>query len=1597
MRKSILFLILVLSSLSLIVFSQTTSTHQTSIDQLPNKNVLSANALKILESKGFKFIGMHNPVVSPRMLDSTKLPETVQIKMSVNLSKAKGMNITWIKPDKSQSRATAQNDTILIEDFEGDFPGIQWQLSGNPTWGKTGYQKHGGSNSVWCAAGGDSALTPPANYANNMDAMMVLGPFNLSDASLAFVRFWYWLDTEIDKDWFWYMASEDGINFDGIAISGSSGWEQTALNLGSLPQLGNLIGNSSVWIAFGFTSDSTGTNRGAFIDDVEVQKAAVGTGICGYLKGSLSPAGNPYIALDHIGVASGDSLLIMPGCEIKFDKEKEFVNQGYLAAAGTEEDSIRFTSNSTNPKPGDWVGIGFYSTTASSTGSIQYAVVEYSAGLGQPAAGIYAESSPLIKNSTISTNNGSGIFSSGGCSVIENDIYKNKTGINDYFGEPYIYKNKIHDNGTGIYLYFSSVQIRENEVYSNSGRGISYFSVKPKIVDNLIKGNDAEGVWGSIGEIGINGTQVIAGNEIIDNQGHGICLIAGAIYGSITQNLIKGNQDGVHVEPHYWYPKPVLRVYNNTIVANKARGMNFDWGDLSEAMIFGNIVIQNGGAGIYSSGGNASVNISYNDVFNNVNNFQVTNQNLLGQMQLTNSNGDSIDIYHNMKKDPLFINPLAGDYHLQYIEKGFPANSPCRDAGNPLVFFNDKDSSQNDIGVYGGTAIFIHPSEYNFGKVVLNLDHKTSFNIANDRDSNFVITNAMLTDNRNFSLTQNFPLTIGSYSQSLIEIHLKAIDIGELNSYLTFYSYDFSGTDSCSIQIRGEAIGGTIINGGEIFGTWTFENSPYIIKGDVFIPKGSVLNIEPGVRVLFAGGRKFNIFGGLNANGTLKDLIIFTNYSSNFQWSDLAFINSDTASKIEFCSIENGNGYLKGGWDFLGGGIYCENSSLTISNSIIKNCNASEGGGIYCQNSSPIIQNTKIENNRSTWTGGILCKESSPLIENCLIVGNYTINNSSGGISLIDKSDAIIRNNIIINNKLDGIRILQSSAKIKNNIISGNYSRGIYCWEEGSVAVENSTITNNGYYGIYFEKADSSIIRNCIIWEKGWNEIYSYRSELIVNYSDIQGGYTGIGNINNNPLFIDPINNNFLLQTNSPCIDAGNPDSLSNDPEDLNNPGFALWPAQGMIRNDMGAYGGPYATGSSINFKPNVFSLLLPVDGDTLNTQTPGFTWHQSIDPNPGDKIRYTLQLNFKQDFLNPTSFSNISDTTYQLQMNLYADLTYYWRVIASDSAGLQRTSKEIFHFTIGNVAPLAFNLFFPENKDTVFALTSNLKWDEAEDPNLGDNIKYTLFYAQDSSFEQADTVSAITSNSFQLDSLDDHQSYFWKIKAEDNSGASTFSSQVFQFFTFAAPMPFDLISPATGDTVKNDTLIFSWHSAFDPNPADSIHYNLMFDTSRTFINPGKITGIADTTLSFSDSLENNTRYYWTVMAVDKDSFTTASSDTFSFLVRYRPTGVAGSAGYELPTEFALSQNYPNPFNLTTIIKYQLPKDSHVTLKIFNLLGQNVATLVDKDQQAGYYSVSWDAGKLASGIYFYYLRAEGIAPDKSGSGFSKVSKMILLQ
>lgn len=94
------------------------------------------------------------------------------------------------------------------------------------------------------------------------------------------------------------------------------------------------------------------------------------------------------------------------------------------------------------------------------------------------------------------------------------------------------------------------------------------------------------------------------------------------------------------------------------------------------------------------------------------------------------------------------------------------------------------------------------------------------------------------------------------------------------------------------------------------------------------------------------------------------------------------------------------------------------------------------------------------------------------------------------------------------------------------------------------------------------------------------------------------------------------------------------------------------------------------------------------------------------------------------------------------------------------------------------------------------------------------------------------------------------------------------------------------------------------------------------------------------------------------------------------------------SSPEELPTVFSLSQNYPNPFNPETTIHYELPKSAHVQLIVFDVLGRQLQRLVNEEQQAGRYSVVFDARGIASGMYVYRMEA---------GDFTATSKMVVLK
>jgi len=110
----------------------------------------------------------------------------------------------------------------------------------------------------------------------------------------------------------------------------------------------------------------------------------------------------------------------------------------------------------------------------------------------------------------------------------------------------------------------------------------------------------------------------------------------------------------------------------------------------------------------------------------------------------------------------------------------------------------------------------------------------------------------------------------------------------------------------------------------------------------------------------------------------------------------------------------------------------------------------------------------------------------------------------------------------------------------------------------------------------------------------------------------------------------------------------------------------------------------------------------------------------------------------------------------------------------------------------------------------------------------------------------------------------------------------------------------------------------------------------------------------------------------------------------FWHVQRYLLTSVKEKSVEGLPVEYQLEQNYPNPFNPSTTIEFALPEESQVSIKLYNVLGEEVATLVEGIEPAGFHKVQWKPERLASGVYFYGMVAKS---EKTGRMFSNVKKL----
>lgn len=232
----------------------------------------------------------------------------------------------------------------------------------------------------------------------------------------------------------------------------------------------------------------------------------------------------------------------------------------------------------------------------------------------------------------------------------------------------------------------------------------------------------------------------------------------------------------------------------------------------------------------------------------------------------------------------------------------------------------------------------------------------------------------------------------------------------------------------------------------------------------------------------------------------------------------------------------------------------------------------------------------------------------------------------------------------------------------------------------------------------------------------------------------------------------------------------------------------------------------------------------------------------------------------------------------------------------------------------------------------------------------------------------------------------------------------STFGLVIFT--PFSGPIPVELASFTAN--ISGNSVILNWSTGSEVN-------NMGFEIEKLKVSPG------DGKLKSQKSNESG----WEKIGFVEGKGTTTEIQNYSFkddpaLTHNLPAGrqglnhtlyyrlkqidFDGSVNYSnvveveftLPAEFILEQNYPNPFNPTTVIGYRLPLGGDVTLKVFDVLGKELRTLVDEYRPAGSYEIDFDASSFSSGVYFYQLLITG-RETGSGKGVVQTRKMILIR
>ncbi len=385
-----------------------------------------------------------------------------------------------------------------------------------------------------------------------------------------------------------------------------------------------------------------------------------------------------------------------------------------------------------------------------------------------------------------------------------------------------------------------------------------------------------------------------------------------------------------------------------------------------------------------------------------------------------------------------------------------------------------------------------------------------------------------------------------------------------------------------------------------------------------------------------------------------------------------------------------------------------------------------------------------------------------------------------------------------------------------------------------------------------------------------------------------------------------------------------------------------------------------------------------------LSMQVPGITFDIDYAPYPGafGAVDYTGVSGNEQALTGLTAGS-----TYQWRVRINGATTWYGPEIFTVSSSTTTASANIPTLT----SPISGTVISTQNPTLSWAANSSeaLDYQVIWSSNPALNI-VAPFGLANVTVPNGGTSSWLVTTSYVLNNLTPGVTYYWQVRSRLSATPATMSnySSVGQFTVAAGASPVVVLpaNPIVGSAINTTAANLSW--VVPAKSSSALTYNLEISKNTAFTGATVINDLNQPSYQ-ANNLDANTVYYWRV----KSKTSTGVLSSYSYNGKFSTGSTTAVEQNTIPTEFNLAQNYPNPFNPTTAISYQLTTNSFVTLKIYDMLGREVKTLVSQQMVAGNHNSNWNGddnygNKVSSGTYIYRITA---------GNFVSTKKMVLIK